>query len=73
MTLHFPLSNAEMSSRTSVVRTETANLIAVFSSMIIIVCAINSIGFLSIGYAVADPGGARGLVRAPLFCQVSIQ
>ena len=33
------------------VRTGIANLIAVFSSMIIIVHAISSIGFLSIGYA----------------------
>ena len=44
-------SNAEMSSWTPVVQTGTANLIAVFSSIIIIVCAVSSIVFLSIGYA----------------------
>ena len=33
------------------VQTETANLIVVFSSIIIIVCAISSIGFLFIEYA----------------------
>ena len=39
-----------MSSRTPVVQNETANLITVFSSIIIIVCAMSSIVFLSIGY-----------------------
>ena len=40
-----------MSSQTPVVQTGTAHLIAVFSSIIIIVCAVSSIVFLSIGYA----------------------
>ena len=44
-------SNAEKSLKTPVVQTGTANLIAVFSSVIIIVCAISSIVFISIGYA----------------------
>ena len=38
-----------MSSQTPVVQTGTADLIAVFSSITIIVCAISSIVFLSIG------------------------
>ena len=40
-----------MSPWTPVVQTGTANLIAVFSSIIIIVCVISSIVFLFIGYA----------------------
>ena len=41
-----------MSSQTPVVQTETtANLTAVISSVIIIMCAVSSIVFLSVGYA----------------------
>ena len=39
-----------MSSWTPVVQTGTANLIAVFSSTIIIVCVVSSVVFLFIGY-----------------------
>ena len=39
-----------MSSQTPVIQTVTANLTAVFSSIIIIVCAVSSIVFLSVGY-----------------------
>ena len=44
-------STAEISSRTSIVPTGTANLIAVISSTLIIMCAVSSIVFLVIGYA----------------------
>ena len=43
--------SAGISSRAPAAQTGIANLIAVFSSIIIIVCAISSIVFLFIGYA----------------------
>ena len=49
MTFYF--LNTVMSSQTPVIQTGSANLIAVISSTLIIVCAISSIVFLVIGYA----------------------
>ena len=43
--------NAGISSQAPAVQTGIANLIAVFSSIIITVCAVSSIVFLFIGYA----------------------
>ena len=50
--MYYVLStNTETSPWIPVVQTGTADLIAVFSSIITIVCAVRSIVFLSVGYA----------------------